>query len=42
MPLIDDVLDQLGESARFTTLDFQSGFWQISMALENMKKLHSS
>jgi hypothetical protein len=38
MPLIDDVLDQLGESAWFTTLDFQSGFWQILMAHENMKK----
>jgi len=38
-PLIDDVLDQLGESAWFTTLDFQSRFWQISLAPKNMKKL---
>jgi hypothetical protein len=27
MPLIDDVLDQLGKSTWFVTLDFQFGFW---------------
>jgi hypothetical protein len=38
MPLIDDVLDKLGESAWFVTLDFQFGFWQIRMALEDIEK----
>jgi len=38
MPLVDDVISQLGKSAWFTTLDLQSGFWQIRMALEDMKK----
>jgi len=38
MPLVDDVIFQLGKSAWFTALDLQSGFWQIRMAPENMKK----
>jgi len=38
MPLVDDVISQLGKSAWFTTLDLQSGFWQIRMAPEDMKK----
>jgi hypothetical protein len=38
MPLINDVLDQLGESAWFTTLDFQSRFWHIPMASGDIKK----
>ncbi len=38
MPLVEDVISQLGKSAWFTTLDLQSGFWQIRMALEDMKK----
>jgi len=38
MLLIDDVLDQLGEYAWFTTLGLRSRFCQISMALEDMKK----
>ncbi len=38
MPLVEDVIDQLGKSTWFTTLDLQSGFWQIRMALEDMKK----
>ncbi len=38
MPLVKDVIDQLGKSTWFTTLDLQSGFWQIRMALEDMKK----
>jgi hypothetical protein len=39
MPLVDDVISQLGKSAWFTTLDLQSGFWQIRMAPEDMKKM---
>jgi len=38
MPLVDDVISQLGKSAWFTALDLQSGFWQIRMVPENMKK----
>jgi hypothetical protein len=38
MPLVQDVIDQLGKSMWFTALDLQSGFWQIHMAPEDMKK----
>jgi len=38
MPLINDVMDQLGESAWFITLDFQSRFWHIPMALDDIKE----
>jgi hypothetical protein len=38
MPLVEDVIDQLGKSTWFTALNLQSGFWQIRMALEDMKK----
>ncbi len=39
MPLIDDVLDKLGEFAWFNYHpDLQYGFWQILMAPKNMKK----
>jgi len=39
MPLVDDVISHLGKSAWFTALDLQSGFWQIRMAPEDMKKM---
>jgi hypothetical protein len=38
MPFVDDVISQLGKSAWFTALDLQSGFWQIRMALEDVRK----
>jgi hypothetical protein len=38
MPLIEDVIDQLGNSSWFTALDLQSGFWQIQMAPKDIKK----
>ncbi len=38
MPLVEDVIDQLGKSSWFTALDLQSGFWQIRMDLEDSKK----
>jgi putative transposase len=38
MPLVEDMISQLGNSSWFTTLDLQSGFWQIRMAPEDMKK----
>jgi putative transposase len=39
MPLVEDVIDQLGSSAWFTALDLQFGFWQIQMAPEDVKKI---
>jgi len=38
MPLVEDVISQLGKSAWFSALDLQSGFWQIKMAPEDMGK----
>ncbi len=38
MPLVDDVISQLGKSAWFIALDLQSGFWQIKMAPEDRGK----
>ena len=31
LPRIDDLLEQLGESKYFSTIDLASGFWQIRM-----------
>ena len=31
LPRIDEALDQLGKNSIFTTLDMNSGFWQLSM-----------
>jgi hypothetical protein len=39
MALVDDVINQLGKSSWFTTLDLHYGFWQIWMALKDMKKI---
>jgi hypothetical protein len=38
MPLVDDVISQLGRSAWFTALNLQSGFWQIRMAPKDIRK----
>ncbi len=38
MPLVDDVINQLGKSSLFTTLDLHFSFWQIQMVPEDMKK----
>ncbi len=38
MPLIEDVLNQLRSSQWFSMLDLQLGFWQILMALDDVKK----
>jgi hypothetical protein len=38
MPVVEDVISQLGKSAWFTALDLQSGFWQIKMAPKDIGK----
>lgn len=38
LPLIQDVLDQLGTSRIFTTLDLASGYWQVPLAPESIEK----
>jgi hypothetical protein len=39
MALIKDVLNQLGHSQWFSTLELQLVFWQILMALDDIKKI---
>jgi hypothetical protein len=39
MPLIDDVLSQMGNSQWFIALDLQFGFWQIRMSPNDVKKI---
>ena len=38
MPLISDVLNQLGDAQWFSSLDLQSVFWQIKMHEPDIKK----
>ena len=38
IPRIDDILDQLGESKHFSTLDMASGYWQIKVSEESQEK----
>lgn len=38
LPRIDDLLDQLGKSKYFTTLDLASGFWQIRVHPDSQEK----
>ncbi len=38
MSLVEDVLNQLNKSQYFFALDLQFGFWQIKMALEDIRK----
>ena len=38
LPVIDDILAQLGGSKYFTTLDLKSGFWQVRMDLKIRKR----
>jgi hypothetical protein len=39
MPLIDNVIAQLGKSYWFKALDLQASFWQVCMAPEDVKKI---
>ncbi len=39
MPLIEDPLTWLGVAKGLSALDLQSGFWQIKMNLEDVKKI---
>ena len=38
LPRVDDLLDQLGKSRYFSTLDLSSGFWQIRIHPGSMEK----
>ena len=38
LPRIDDLLDQLGKSTYFSTIDLASGFWQIRLDPSSQKK----
>ena len=38
MPRVDEVLDSLGDSCYFTTLDLASGYWQIPLKPEGREK----
>ena len=38
MPRVDDILDQLGGSRYYSTLDLASGYWQVPLKEEDMEK----
>ena len=38
LPRIDDLLDQLGKSYYFSTLDLAAGFWQIKVHSTSQEK----
>ena len=38
LPRIDDILDRLGESRYFTTLDLKSGYWQVKVHPSSCEK----
>ena len=38
LPRIYDLLDQLGKSKYFTTLDLKSGYWQIKVQTDSQEK----
>jgi len=38
IPVISDILDSLGKSKYFSTVDCASGFWQIPVRIENRPK----
>ena len=36
MPRIDDLLDELGQSKYFTTLDPKADYWQVEVVCMNL------
>lgn len=38
MPLIDDILDVLGDARLFSTMDIASGYWNVPMAKDSLEK----
>ncbi|OWY94548.1 LOW QUALITY PROTEIN: Retrovirus-related Pol Polyprotein from transposon 412, partial [Phytophthora megakarya] len=40
MPLIDDILDVLGNSKLFSTMDIASGYWNVPMAEHRKDRVH--
>lgn len=38
LPLIDDLLDQLGKASYFTSLDLKSGYYKVQMQEQDRKK----
>lgn len=38
LPLIDDLLDQLGKASYFTSLDLKSGYWQVQIQEQDKEK----
>ena len=38
LPRINDLLDQLGKSKYFSTLDLKSGYWQIKVHADSQEK----
>lgn len=38
LPLIDDLLDQLGKALYFTSLDLKSGYWQVQIQEQDKEK----
>ena len=38
LPRMDDLLDQLGQSKFFSTLDLASGYWQVKIHLDSREK----
>jgi len=38
LPRVDDLLDQLGNSRFFTTLDLANGYWQIRLSQSSREK----
>ena len=39
LPCIDDLLDQLGKSKYFSTLDLASGYWQVQVHPDSQEKM---
>ena len=38
LPLLDEVQDRLAKSTVFSTLDLQSGYWQLPVSIKDREK----